>query len=183
MGIELPGELADVAAKAGARWPDADEDAMREAAQAWRDTGRKVDALSGEADGAAKDALRAVQGTAADAVRKHWDTFIKPDTGHLSAVSVGCDAAADRLDHAAEQIGAAKVEMLRSLVHLARNIDAAHVAAASGEPGALAGLDAAVRGTAVNVAHVYDTLVQAVRKDSGVTVADGAASMPVTRAA
>ncbi|GDY31353.1 TNT domain-containing protein [Gandjariella thermophila] len=178
MGIELPGELADVAARAGVRWPQADEDGMRRAAAAWREAGERIDALARDSDGSARHALDAVHGGTGDAARRHWDGFVGPD-GHLPTAARGCHAAADRLEHAADQVGAAKVQIVRHLVTLAKNRDAAHQAAAAGHPTALAGLDVAVRGTAANVAHVHQALTQAVRQDGGV---DAGAVPPLVHA-
>ncbi|HEU5475808.1 MAG TPA: TNT domain-containing protein [Actinophytocola sp.] len=168
MGIQLPPELADVAARAGVEWPEADEDRMRASAAAWRDAGGKLTNLSRDADHAARSALGTVQGPAADAARTHWSTFVHPDNGHLTGAARGCNAAADRLEHAADQVGAAKVEIVRNLVDLARNTDAAQQAAGAGHPTALLGLDTSVRGTAANVANITNNLVTAVQPASGV---------------
>ncbi|MEU7528893.1 TNT domain-containing protein [Saccharothrix sp. NPDC042600] len=169
MGIELPAELAEVAAKAGVTWPQADEDALRSSAGAWREAGTRLSALAGESDGAASRALAGLTGETGDAARRHWTKFTGPD-GKLDEAVRGCNAAADRLDHAAQQVGAAKVELVRELVNLAKNNDAANQAAAAGHPTALLGLDTAVRGAAANVAHLTDTLTSAVRLDSGVQI-------------
>ncbi|GGM66163.1 hypothetical protein GCM10012275_40920 [Longimycelium tulufanense] len=171
MGLELPAELADVAAAAGVRWPEADEDAMREQARAWRDAAGKLDGLGRDADGLAQDALSTVEGGAADAARRHWDGFVAPDTGHLSRAVSDCHRAADRLENAAEQVGAAKTEIVRQLAGLAQQRDAAEQAASAGHPNARLGLDTVVRGVAANVAAVHDTLTKAVQPGSGVSVA------------
>lgn len=171
MGIELPPELAAVATAAGVTWPQADEDAMREAAQAWRDAGTQMSTLTGDADTVARTTLSAVDGETGTAAANHWTKFVAPDTGYLTATARACTGAADRLDHAAEQVGAAKVEIVRNLVALAKNSDAANQAAAAGNPSALLGLDTAVRGTAVNVAAIKDTLISAVQPASGQDVA------------
>jgi hypothetical protein len=166
MGIELPGELADVAAKAGVQWPQADEEDMRSSAQAWRQAGTKITALAKDADGTANQALSAVSGTAGTAAQQHWHTFVAPDTGHLTSTAQGCTDAADRLDHAADQVGAAKVKIVQHLVDLAKNTDAATQAAAAGHPTALAGLPTAVQGTASSVAQVNHSLTTSIRLDS-----------------
>lgn len=167
MGIELPPELAAVATAAGVTWPQADEDAMREAAQAWRDAGTQMSTLTGDADTVARTTLATVEGETGTAAANHWTKFVAPDTGYLTSTARACAGAADRLDHAAEQVGAAKVEIVRNLVALAKNSDAANQAAAAGNPSALLGLDTAVRGTAVNVAAIKDTLISAVQPASG----------------
>jgi hypothetical protein len=172
MGIELPQELAGVAAKAGVNWPEADEDKMKAAAQAWRDAGSKISTLAGNADHTARGALEAVHGEAANAANRHWSGFVQPDSGHLTVAARGCADAADRLDHAADQVGAAKVEIVRNLVSLARNSDAAEQAAAAGFPEALTALDTAVSGTAANVANINSTLVETVRPAAEATVAN-----------
>src|SRR2546430_4714715 len=113
MGIELPPELAAVAARVGVSWPQADEDKMRQSAQAWRDAGTKLTNLTRDADHTARTALNAVHGQTGHAARRHWSGFVQPDTGHLTAAAKGCHDAADRLDHGADQVGAAKVEIGR----------------------------------------------------------------------
>ena len=168
MGIELPPELADVAARANVAWPEADEEAMARSAQAWRDAATSMSTLATDADTTARSALSSVSGEAADRAAAEWKTFVEPDSGHLTAAVRGCHDAADRLENAATQVGAAKVEIVRNLVGLAQNTDAAHAAAAAGHPTALAGLDTAVRGTAANVAHIETQLVSAVQPGAGI---------------
>ncbi|TCO65609.1 TNT domain-containing protein [Actinocrispum wychmicini] len=170
MGIELPPELAEVAARTGVKWPAADEDRMRAAAQVWRDTGTRLTTLTKDADTSAQSALRTTEGAGADAARTHWNGYVKPDTGHLTAVAQGCTTAADHLDHAAEQVGAAKLAIVRNLVPLANHKDVAEHAAAAGHPTALLGLDTAVKGTAANVANVHHTLMSAVQPATGAVV-------------
>ncbi|MGP4015618.1 glycohydrolase toxin TNT-related protein [Saccharopolyspora sp. 5N708] len=179
MGIELPAELRDVAARAGARWPEADEDAMRELATAWREAAKSIDALAGDADGAAQGALGAFDGEAAQAARREWDAFAAAE-GVLPSTAQQCRAAADRLDHAAEQVGAAKVQLVRELVALAKQTDAAERAAAAGHPQALAALESAVHGAAANVAQVHNTLTAAVDLGSDVLVEPGSRGLVPT---
>ena len=171
MGIELPPELADVAAQANVAWPEADEEAMARQAQAWRDAATSMSTLATDADTTARSALQSVSGETATVASTEWKSFVEPDTGHLTSVVRDANAAADRLEHAANQVGTAKVEIVRNLVGLAQNTDAAHAAAQAGHPLALAGLDTAVRGTAANVAHIESQLVSAVQPASGVDMA------------
>ncbi len=172
MGIELPPELADVAARAGVAWPEADEDAMARSAQAWRDAATSMSTLTTDADTTARAALATVRSGAGDAAAQEWSSFVAPDTGHLTATVRGLTDAADRLEHAAEQVGTAKVEIVRNLVALAQNTDAAESAAAAGQPAALAGLATAVAGTSANVANIEAGLVSAVQPATGVDMAD-----------
>ncbi|HWM06669.1 MAG TPA: TNT domain-containing protein [Actinophytocola sp.] len=171
MGIELPPELADVAAQAGVAWPEADEEEMARSAQAWREAAEGMSTLTTDADTTVRGALDAVEGDTGTAATQHWSTFVEPDSGHLTSTVRGMNDAADRLTHAADQVGTAKVEIVRNLVSLAQNTDAAHTAAAAGHPMALAGLDTAVRGTSANVANIESNLVSAVQPASGVDMA------------
>ncbi|WP_086660897.1 TNT domain-containing protein [Lentzea kentuckyensis] len=179
MGIELPVELTEVAAKAGVTWPKADEDAMRSSATAWREAGDKIKGLGTSSDGAATRALSGVTGATGDAARGRWAKVVAPD-GDFQRAARGCHAAADRLDHAAQQVGAAKVEIVRELTTLAKNNDAAHASANAGNPNALLGLDTLTKGAAANVANLQNTLSSAIRLDSGVDMSQ--ASPPVNTA-
>lgn len=167
MGIELPRELADVAAATGLSWPQADEDKLREQAKAWRDTQSRLSGLAADADRTAGDAVGALSGTAAEAAGQRWSGFVDPDHGKLTTAARGAGEAADRLDHAADQVGAAKVEMVRQLVGAAKDTDAAHAAASAGHPTALLGLDNVLKGTAANLSAVTDGLAGAVGPGGG----------------
>ncbi|SDQ86567.1 glycohydrolase toxin TNT-related protein [Actinopolyspora saharensis] len=170
MGIELPAELREVARRTGTHWPEADEDAMRAAARAWRDAAESVGGLARASDASAQRALAAVEGEAGRAARREWDEFIEPESGHLPVCVRECTAAADRLEHAAAQVGAAKVRIVRELVTLAKQLDAAESAAATGNQASGAETETLVRATAANVAELDRTLAAAVDGGSGVTV-------------
>ncbi|MEU0464769.1 TNT domain-containing protein [Amycolatopsis sp. NPDC006131] len=154
MGIELPRELADLAAETGLSWPDADEDRLREQASAWRDAHRELTALAAEADQQAGTAVAALSRDAGEAAGRAWSAFVDPEHGHLTAAARGAAEAADRLDNAAEQVGAAKVELVRQLVEAAKNRDASLAAAENGHPTAILGVEPILRGTAANLAVV-----------------------------
>ncbi|MBK1788843.1 TNT domain-containing protein [Prauserella cavernicola] len=171
MGIELPAELADIAARTGVSWPEADEDGMREQAEAWRRAAGELNTLATDADAVAGKALGTMAGPAAESARERWSGFAEPDSGALSVAARGADQAAQRLDDAAEQVGAAKVELVRQLVDAARNSDAAVAAADSGHPAALAGLDTTLRGAATNLTAVSGGLVEAVGAGANGTLA------------
>ncbi|MFC7341450.1 glycohydrolase toxin TNT-related protein [Saccharopolyspora griseoalba] len=172
MGIELPAELAGVAEKAGVRWPEADEDRMRESATAWREAARSIESLAGDADTTAQGALRAFRGEAADAAGREWRGFVEED-GLLPVSARRCTAAADRLDDAAQRIGETKVELVRELTALARRTDVAEQAAKAGHPQALAAVDSEIRGATVNLARLHETLATAVGPEPGAVVEAG----------
>ena len=162
MGIELPAELAEVAAATGVSWPQADESAMREQAAAWRDAAEDLSKLAGAVDSVAGQAVSAIDGPAGEAVRLAAAGMADPDSGSVSVAARGAGQAADRLERAAEQVGAAKVEMVRQLVDAAKNQDVARGAAEAGHPTALLGVDTMLNGTRANLGAVADGLAGAV---------------------
>ncbi|MFI6027794.1 TNT domain-containing protein [Amycolatopsis magusensis] len=162
MGIELPSELAAVAAEVGLAWPQADEDALLEQAGAWREAERQLSALASEADVVASEALTALSGDAGELARRTWAGFADADTGQLVAAARGAGQAALRLEHAAAEIGAAKVEMVRQLVDAAKNRDAALAAADAGHPAAALGVETVLTGVAANLGAVSDRLTTAI---------------------
>lgn len=63
MAVELPEPLQWVLMLlAGTRWPEADEDALREMADRWRKTAKSVEDAAHAADNAVKQALDGQQG-------------------------------------------------------------------------------------------------------------------------
>src|SRR5690606_34574955 len=117
MGIELPAELAEIARVTGVSWPEADEDALRTQAQGWRRAAQELTALARDADVCVTRVFEALSGPAAEAAQARWSTLGDADTGLLAEAIKGATEAADRLDHAAEQVGRAKVEIVRSEEH------------------------------------------------------------------
>ncbi|MBM7770082.1 hypothetical protein JOD54_000286 [Actinokineospora baliensis] len=162
MGMQLPGELAGVAAATGVRWPQGDETKMRATAKAWELAGTRIAALAGDADSAAHSALSAFDGDAADAAERYWSRFVRGDNGHFNATAKGCREAAERLNHAANEIAAAKAKIVEKLVALAKNMDAAKVAADAGNENALLNLSWLIKGIATNIAHIQNSLLTTV---------------------
>ncbi|WP_216214146.1 TNT domain-containing protein [Amycolatopsis aidingensis] len=166
MGIELPAELAGIAAATGVSWPEADEDALRAQAAAWRTAQRQLDELAAAADAAAGAALEQLSGPAGEAAREYWSGFVHPDQGRLTVTALGAGQAADRLEHAADQVGAAKVEIVRQLTAAAKDRDAAQSAAAAGHPQALLGVDTTLRATAANLTALTTGLAATLAPES-----------------
>lgn len=162
MGIELPSELADIAARTGTRWPEADEDAMREQARAWRDAATQLTTLAGDADASASAAFDGMSGEGATAARTSWSRVIDTDSGELGQAARGATEAADRLEHAADRIAETKVAMVRQLTEAARQVDAANAAAGGGHPDALAGVPTLLGNTSANLDATANGLTSAV---------------------
>lgn len=159
MGIELPHELADIAARTGVRWPEADEDAMREQARAWRDAATQLTTLAGDADASATAAFDGMSGQGATAARTSWSRVVDADDGELGRAARGATEAADRLDVAADRIAATKVEIVRQLTEAARQVEAANAAADGGHPGALAGVSTLLGKTSADLDATANALV------------------------
>ncbi|RKR87025.1 hypothetical protein BDK92_1297 [Micromonospora pisi] len=97
MGLQLPGELADLLNELGYTWPKADETKMFELAQMWFGFADQVAPLPAQAHAAGQSVLAQNNGPATDAFAKLW-------TANSAAVPV--------LDNAvtgAQAIGAALI--------------------------------------------------------------------------
>jgi Tuberculosis necrotizing toxin len=155
MGITLPAELAQIAGQVGVQWPQADETAMHNAAQAWRTAAAKLTTLAKDADRSATDALGAMSGQAADAAGDYWGKFVHGENAKFTQAVQGCLAAADRLEQAAQKIGAAKVEIVRKLTAVSQ-----HAGAANAVPGDVskAGLNTLLSGAGADINGILGTL-------------------------
>lgn len=177
MGIELPADLARLATALDVRWPQGDEDKMLEAAKAWRTAGEGVTRLSTETDAVAQHALQSAGGKAADTARRHWNTFVAPDSGTMPLTAKGCLEAAQRLEHAAEQIASTKHQIVAELVRIAKLDDVAKALAGEGNLESLVSQNSTAAGALANLAHLTETLTGAVSLANGTEVDDLA---PVT---
>jgi hypothetical protein len=162
VGIELPAELAGIARRVGAHWPEADEDAMQKQADAWREAARGLRSLASEADATAAAAVASMTGEAAEQAARAWSEFVAPDAGLLTGTARAAEQAADRLEHAARQVGAAKVEIIRQLADAARTEEAAAAAADGGHPEALLTVRNLHTAVAANVTAITESLAGAV---------------------
>ncbi|MEV6607538.1 glycohydrolase toxin TNT-related protein [Kutzneria sp. NPDC051319] len=155
MGITLPADLAEIAGQVGVQWPQADETAMRAAAQAWRTAATKLTTLAKDADRTASDAFGAMSGQAADAADDFWGKFVHGENAKFTQAVKGCLAAADRLEQAAQKIGAAKVDIVRKLTAVSQ-----HAGAANAAPGDVskAGLNTLLSGAGADINGILGTL-------------------------
>lgn len=74
MGLEIPGELADLLNELGYLWPKTDETALLGIGQSWTGFSATLDALAAEADAAMRTAVGANSGEAIDAFVARWST-------------------------------------------------------------------------------------------------------------
>ncbi|MFJ1791306.1 toxin glutamine deamidase domain-containing protein [Kitasatospora griseola] len=125
MAVELPEPLQWVLLLlAGCRWPEADEDQLRDmadhcrkAAETLKDAGQGVDA-------AIKRAVEGQQGNAAEALTKYWATYTvgkgtDDDPGRLTATIKALDGMGDMLEQMANSAETAKIQIVAQLGILA----------------------------------------------------------------
>jgi len=72
MGIDIPGELADLLNELGYTWPKADETQLFEMGREWMSWGEKLRPIVEEASTAANQVTSANQGNAVEAFGKLW---------------------------------------------------------------------------------------------------------------
>ncbi|NYI08177.1 WXG100 family type VII secretion target [Allostreptomyces psammosilenae] len=139
MAVMLPEELEYPLRVIGITWPDLDEDAVREVAQAFRDYADEIASAREEADGAVAQLLAGSSGEGMEAFGGHWE---KVSGQHFQGLADASRTIASALDTAATAIEAGKCSIVAQLDVLAPEIAAAVAAAAPATPGlpSLAGL-------------------------------------------
>ena len=88
MSLTLPSELVWVLDLLGYSWPEADEQALHDVAEAWRAFGKDLETIQTDGDGFARTILASNAGTAVDEFTKGYYT------GRLRALAVVLVAAA-----------------------------------------------------------------------------------------
>ncbi|GAA2155624.1 hypothetical protein GCM10009760_55720 [Kitasatospora kazusensis] len=125
MATELPEPLQWVLLLlAGTRWPEQDEDQLRDMADHWRKAATALQDASHAADAAVKQALEGQQGAAADALTKHWADYTvgkgtDQDPGYLPSTIAACNGMGDMLEGMANSAETAKISIIAQLGILA----------------------------------------------------------------
>src|SRR6266545_3483723 len=117
--IGIPVELGWLAWTVRPYWPDADEDALRRCAQAWRAAADGLRGVLPDADRAGGGAVSALDGPTADAVRAVWDGFTVGDDGHIEVLASACAGLAGVCDGTADVVERAKHQLVRAVLALA----------------------------------------------------------------
>lgn len=73
MGIQIPGELADLLNQLGYTWPKSDEQALFEIGSMWIELGSEFDSIGADLDAAIAPVLGGMYGDAVDALRRRWE--------------------------------------------------------------------------------------------------------------
>ncbi|WP_043176056.1 toxin glutamine deamidase domain-containing protein [Streptomyces sp. NRRL B-24484] len=135
MAVELPEPLQWVLLLlAGTRWPEADEDMLRDMAERWRDGAKTLEDAGRSADSAVKRALDGQRGSAADALAKHWSQFTtgkgtEEDPGYFPGLVQACNGMGDMLEAMANSAETAKIQIVAQLGILAFEIATAEAEA------------------------------------------------------
>ncbi len=118
MTIHLGG-LEWVRRLVGIPFPEADEDALRRCARAWRSAAGQLREVPAAAAEIGADVAVAVSGATAEAFARYWQPYAD---GSLAQIADACDALAHACDHAATQVERAKIIFLTALATLAASL-------------------------------------------------------------
>ncbi|MCX5207781.1 hypothetical protein OG689_00340 [Kitasatospora sp. NBC_00240] len=135
MAVELPEPLQWVLLLlAGTRWPEADEDMLRDMAERWRQGAETLKDAGEAADSALKRALEGQQGVAAEALAKHWAQFTvgkgtEQDPGYFPGLVQACNGMGDMLEAMANSAETAKIQIIAQLGILAFEVATAEAEA------------------------------------------------------
>ncbi|RKE22230.1 toxin glutamine deamidase domain-containing protein [Streptomyces sp. TLI_171] len=125
MAVELPEPLQWVLLLlAGTRWPEADEDQLRDMAEHCRRTAEGLKDAAQSADSTIKRALDGQQGNAAEALGKYWEKYsvgkgTEEDPGYLPGAINALNGMGDMLEQVANSAETAKIQIIAQLGILA----------------------------------------------------------------
>ncbi|MGW1751512.1 WXG100-like domain-containing protein [Streptomyces sp. NPDC002092] len=131
MSLTLPSELVWVLDLLGYSWPEADEQALHDVAEAWRAFGKDLETIQTDGDGFARTILASNAGTAVDEFTKGWGAYTGAggQDSYIPDVKTACEVIALAFDAAAIAVLTAKLAVIAQLVALAVEIIAAQAAA------------------------------------------------------
>ncbi|MGW2398883.1 WXG100-like domain-containing protein [Kitasatospora sp. NPDC001664] len=166
MAVELPEPLQWVLLLlAGTRWPEGEEDLMREMADRWREAGKTLADVGTSVDSTIKRALDGQQGKAAEGLSTHWAKFsvgkgTEEDPGFFPSMVKSCEGMAEMLDNMANSTESAKIQIVAQLGILAFEIATAEASAPFTAGASLATIPAAVAVSRVVVQQILKKLLK-----------------------
>jgi hypothetical protein len=164
VGIEIPGSLRWVADKVlGTDWPDADETAMQRCADHWDQASVAVESLNGLSDATVRRLLDSIAGDVNTAIADLWQK-IGGDAGAMHELMETCDALAEMLDGAAQDVRRAKLAIIANLVALAASLVAAAATVWAFGAGAVAGAAASLAARASIQMIIRQLIAQIVQR-------------------
>jgi hypothetical protein len=131
MSLTLPGELVWVLDLLGYTWPEADEEALHEVAEAWRSFGKALEDIEAQGEGFARTVVAANAGTAVDGFSRSWGAYTgaNGEDRYIPDAKTACEVIALAFDAAAVAVLTAKLSVIAQLVALALEIIAAQASA------------------------------------------------------
>ncbi|WP_458245986.1 WXG100-like domain-containing protein [Streptomyces sp. MAI_2237] len=131
MALTLPSELVWVLDLLGYSWPEADEDALHQVAETWRDFGKTLEEIQAAGEGYARTVVAGNSGTAVDGFSKAWGAYTGSggDDRYLPDAQLACEVIALAFDAAAIAVLTAKLAVIAQLIALAVEIIAAQASA------------------------------------------------------
>ncbi|MEU6573383.1 PE-PGRS family protein [Streptomyces sp. NPDC046805] len=131
MALTLPSELVWVLDLLGYSWPEADEEALHEVAEAWRSFGTELEQIQVRGEGLAGIVVSSNAGSAVDGFSKAWSAYTGANgqDSYLPDAQTACEVIALAFDGAAVAVLTAKLAVIAQLVALALEIIAAQASA------------------------------------------------------
>ncbi|MGE7434980.1 WXG100-like domain-containing protein [Kitasatospora sp. NPDC001175] len=134
MAVEVPEPLQWVLLLlSGARWPEADEDNLRQMAEHWRSVASALDDIGETSDATMRRALADQQGVAATKLTEYWANFTtgkgEEQPGVFPGLVAACNGMGDMLESMANSAETAKIQIIAQLGILAVDIATAEVEA------------------------------------------------------
>ncbi|MFC1400939.1 MULTISPECIES: hypothetical protein [Streptacidiphilus] len=126
MAIELPGAVVTFLQVIGIKWPQVNEDSVREFATHVRDFAAEIDGTHRQATATVTAMKESYQANSYELLVSKWAHLSQ---GHMSELQTGCSLLATALDAAADYIVAMKLECIADLVVLAASFVADQAAA------------------------------------------------------
>ncbi|MFZ3567781.1 PE-PGRS family protein [Streptomyces sp. BH097] len=161
MALTLPDEVAWVLDLLGYSWPDADEDKIHEAAEAWRQFATAVRDTQNGGASAASAVLGSNSGDAAQGFEDAWKKFSGgAGGGYLDDAAMAAEILAFALDAVALIVVASKIAVIAQLIALAFEIAAAQAAAPVTFGLSEIGAAGATQATRLIVRRILDELKQ-----------------------
>jgi hypothetical protein len=162
MSLTLPGEVAWVLDLLGYEWPEANEDDIHAAAEAWRTFANEIAQLENRGLTTAQQVLSANSGDAVDAFSASWRRFSDGGDGYLSDARETAEVIAFALDAVAIEVVVSKLMVIAQLVALAFEIISAQAAAPFTFGLSEAGALGATQITRLAVREILNKLKQAI---------------------
>ncbi|MFJ7903848.1 PE-PGRS family protein [Streptomyces sp. NPDC096198] len=131
MSLTLPDELEWVLDLLGYSWPEADEEALHQVAEAWRNFGAQLAEVQTHGEGFARTVVSCNAGSAVDGFSKAWGAYTGANgqDSYLPDARTACEVIATAFDAAAVAVLTAKLAVIAQLIALAMEIIAAQASA------------------------------------------------------